>query len=333
MLQQLFRYSGRIGRRLVGVLVICLAGSLSLVDARDEPAPVIEAATQPGLSRAEGREMLERITRLERQLDSQALVDMLNNMDQLRQEIQRLLGQMEEQSHSLGELRKRQRDLYLDVDQRLRSVEETQAELAKAPLTPVPASAPVSAPVAAAASPATAASAAAAPAPPATVSAPATAPVTPGISAPVAAPAAAVTATPAATPPAQPDPQLERKHYEKAFTLLREGHYDQAVAALQAFLETFPNGRFADNAQYWLGEASYVQRRFADALVEFEKVVNNFPDSPKRADAMLKMGYTYQELGDVEKAMVTLSDVTRSFPDTTAAKLADRRLQAIKRQQ
>ena len=87
---------------------------------------------------------------------------------------------------------------------------------------------------------------------------------------------------------------------------------------------------FADNAQYWLGEANYVQRHFEVALSEFGKVVSEHPSSPKRADALLKMGYTYQELKQYDKARSSLNEVVMSYPNTTAASLAKKRLQDLK---
>ena len=138
-----------------------------------------------------------------------------------------------------------------------------------------------------------------------------------------------VTAAPAPAT-AEVDPQAEHDDYEHAFNLLKEGRYDLAVAAFKTFVQKYPNGRYTDNAQYWLGEANYVQRNFKAALAEFEKVVNNFPDSPKRPDALLKMGYTYQELGDNDKARLALNSVRMNYPDTTAARLASKRLQELK---
>jgi len=59
-------------------------------------------------------------------------------------------------------------------------------------------------------------------------------------------------------------------------------------------------------------------------------VVNNYPDSPKRPDALLKMGYTYQALGDTDKARLSLNSVLLNYPDSTAARLAQKRLQELK---
>ncbi|MDH5326352.1 MAG: tol-pal system protein YbgF [Gammaproteobacteria bacterium] len=122
---------------------------------------------------------------------------------------------------------------------------------------------------------------------------------------------------------------LEQEAYERAFELLKQGNYELAIASFKLFLETYPTAEYADNAQYWLGEANYVQRHYQVALEEFNKVLDNYPRSNKRADAMLKMGYTYVELGKNKRAKVILGNVVKHFPDTTAARLAGKRLQTL----
>lgn len=81
-----------------------------------------------------------RVSRMERQLESQALVDMVTRIDRLEQEVQLLRGQVEEQSHTIAELLQRQRDLYVDLDRRLSHVERGGA--GQTPQTIEPATAP-----------------------------------------------------------------------------------------------------------------------------------------------------------------------------------------------
>lgn len=63
--------------------------------------------------------MEERLTRLERLVNSQALVDMQLRLDQMQQEVQSLRGQVEDLGHQLEEVKAHQRDLYQDIDRRL----------------------------------------------------------------------------------------------------------------------------------------------------------------------------------------------------------------------
>lgn len=139
-----------------------------------------------------------------------------------------------------------------------------------------------------------------------------------------AAPAAGVQPSPAPV-----DSSAADAAYRDAFNLLKEGRYDVAISRFTAFLGKYPDSGYADNAQYWLGEANYVTRNFKQAITEFEKVMSGYPQSQKRADALLKIGYCQYELNDMAKAQESLSRVVKEFANTTAAKLADNRLRRM----
>lgn len=123
------------------------------------------------------------------------------------------------------------------------------------------------------------------------------------------------------SPPASDD-----KAYQAAFALLKDSLYDRAIAAFQKFLASYPDSQLADNAQYWLGEANYVNRSFPEAQAAFQKVVDKYPQSRKRPDALLKIGYCQYELNQWEAAKDTLSKVATQFTDTPAGRLARQRL-------
>ncbi len=290
-------------------IVVLVAGVLlSPVPVFAAPAPVIEASSQPGVPAGTVKALETRLARVERLLENRTLVDMALALESLQRESQQLLGQLEEQAYALESLKKRQRDLYLDVDRRLAQLEAAQAKVtAGAPLA-------ATAPMTGLTTP---------PLPPESGL------TAVGSVAASVAPAASVPASSTQDPVAGVDSHQEHDDYERAFNLLKEGRYELAVKAFKAFVQTYPKGRYTDNAQYWLGEANYVQRDFKTALIEFEQVVNNFPNSPKRPDALLKMGYTYQALGDNDKARLSLNSVRMNYPDTTAARLAGKRLQEL----
>jgi len=75
-----------------------------------------------------------------------------------------------------------------------------------------------------------------------------------------------------------------------------------------------------------------VTRQFGDALVEFEKVVAEFPRSQKIPDALLKIGFCNYELGQWTNARTALSRVTSEYTDKTAARLAEQRLAQMERE-
>lgn len=125
-------------------------------------------------------------------------------------------------------------------------------------------------------------------------------------------------------------PVREQEAYQLALTLLKDGKYAEAVQQFQILLISYPQGDYADNAQYWMGEAHYVMKDFKSAIVEFAKVIKKYPNSSKLADSHLKIGFSYYELEDWKNAKLSLETVLKQFPSTTAARLAERRLQQMK---
>jgi len=253
------------------------------------PAPVVDAAAQGPAMKA----MEQRITRLEARADNQGMIELIKRVDRLQVEVQRLVGDMEVLTHELKGLQKRQRDVNSDLDNRLRNLEQSLSSQSMSQSPGGSTSVPIT---------------------------PAT-----GI---VSGQGAGANSPQAADPLSEVDQNVARSAYERAFNMLKQGRYDLAISLFDAFLETYPNASYADNAQYWVGEANYAKRNFKEALAEFKKVIDLYPNSPKRADALLKMGYTYGELGDKRSALQTLNTIVKLFPDTTAARLAQKRIQS-----
>jgi tol-pal system protein YbgF len=118
----------------------------------------------------------------------------------------------------------------------------------------------------------------------------------------------------------------DKASYQTAFDLLKDSQYDRAITAFQSFLTTYPNSQLADNAQYWLGEAYYVNKSFPEALAAFQRVVDNYPQSRKLPDALLKIGYCDYELKQYSAARDALSQAATKFPDSPSGRLAQQRL-------
>lgn len=125
----------------------------------------------------------------------------------------------------------------------------------------------------------------------------------------------------------------EQDAYQAAFDRLMGGEYEAAVLQLEQFLERFPSGLYSANALYWLAEAKYATRDFSGALLNFKAVRERFPNSDKAGDALLKIGYSHFELGQMDLARTALNQVLAQFPGTTLARLAQDRLRRIEGRQ
>ena len=269
-------------KNLKAGVLMALVMAYSPILVAQSPAPVIKPQSTQ-----------ERLERLERRVKS--LTEIMLRIDRLQQEMRQLRGEMEVQAHALETLKKRQRDLYLDIDQRLNQ------QLSSGPT-----------------------------AGPETGSPPAVRPE-PGSAAPPAREPAGPSAQPLPSRPAPAaDSAGEEKAYQKAFNLLKQGRYEESISAFRQFLENYPAGDYADNAQYWLGEASYVSRDFDTALAEFDKVITLHPYSSKVPGAMLKTGFIYYEQQKWSQARKILTDLRGKYPTATESRLAKKRLDKMR---
>lgn len=136
------------------------------------------------------------------------------------------------------------------------------------------------------------------------------------------APASAPVITPERPPRGVPSADAAEHVYTAALTTFRSREYGQAVLDFLDFIAKFPRHLLAANAQYWIGEAYYVQRDYRQAMTEFRKIVEVYPTSPKAADALVKVGLCYTNLRDTARAKQTWQRVVTTYPSTEAAAIA-----------
>jgi len=118
--------------------------------------------------------------------------------------------------------------------------------------------------------------------------------------------------------------------YAAAYELFREAKYEKSREGFEAFLKQYPNTEFSDNAQFWIGECYYFEKKYEKAIIEYEKVTKNFPDGNKVPYALLKQGLSFQKLGDKASAKLLLQQVIKEFPNTSQARIARAKLLEIK---
>ena len=249
------------------------------------------------------RDLDERLKRIERLLGTESLLKLFDEVESLGTEVRELRGHLEVQSHTINQLKQHQRELYLDLDQRLQGIESDSPTQAADP----------------------------APQPDASAATPAVPTETTATS--QADPSPASTATPPTTQATTGvDPFAEQQAYRNAFDLLKSGRYEDAAVAFKQFAAEYPMGIYADNAQYWLGETYYITRQFEAAVEEFQRLLEVHPNSQKLTHALLKIGYAHDELGNKAEAERVLDDLIEHHPQSAAAGLARKRLVIIRRQ-
>jgi tol-pal system protein YbgF len=237
--------------------------------------------------------------------DPSVMANLVLQVQELQDEVRNLRGQLEEQSRELENLKRRQRDQYLDLDQRISDIRNAQ-------------------PVAQGASPSLSTTRPGPSQPPAQD--------VPEVRAPMESQSQVTgIGEPDIQSQSAPDSAAEEKAaYDRAFQALKELRYADAAEEFQSFLERYPNSEYADNAQYWLGESYYVTRNYDIALTAFQTLLDRYPESPKSPDALLKIGYTHYELEQWDSARAALTQVQETYPDSTLSRLAENRLRSMR---
>ena len=248
-------------------------------------------------------------------VDTNVVADLVSQVQELQDEVRVLRGQVEDQANQLETLRQRQRDQFLDLDQRISGQKPTTGSAA---------------PGAEGDTPVLAADDAADDELPGV--SPASAEDGPEVRPPMDTPSDTVALdTPGAESQLMPsNPADEKAAYDQAFQSLKDLRYADAAEGFQTFLARYPESEYADNAQYWLGESYYVTRNYDVSLEAFDDLLEKYPDSSKKPDALLKIGYAHYELKQWDQARAALEQVKEQYPDTTLARLADNRLRSMR---
>ncbi|HET9019357.1 MAG TPA: YbgF trimerization domain-containing protein, partial [Acetobacteraceae bacterium] len=144
-----------------------------------------------------------RVSRVERVMSNESLVQMAQQVDTLQAEVRDLRGRIDDLQNANRQLRQQQHDLYGDLNKRVTALEHGAA-------------------------------------PPGTGS------------------DSGANAEPGVT-------STEQTVYAQAFNALKAGSYSVAISGFQGFLKQYPASPLAPNAEYWLGQAHYVNQDYAAA--------------------------------------------------------------------
>lgn len=243
-----------------------------------------------------------RMLKVERVANNEALVKLSQKINAMQREIQQLRGENEQLTHELNTLKTRQREQFLDIDRRLQSGSGVMINNSGA-----------------------------------------TANTTDGVlldnNSVVQSSGVAnntnqqiATSNTAGSSVSTSVSNDAAQDYKRAFTLLKQGKYNDSITAFSGFLQVHSKSKYASNAQYWLAEANYVSKKYPQALAEFKKVIEIYPASSKVSDAKLKLGFTHYELGQYEESRVELTRLRAQFPNSSVASLAQQRLERMARE-
>lgn len=146
---------------------------------------------------------------------------------------------------------------------------------------------------------------------------------------------AELAARPTPAPPPAPEPAPREPAvrapaadalFQTALATFRAREHGQAVLEFLEFLARYPKHPLAASAQYWIGEAYFLQRDYRQALVEYQKVFEHPGADGVAPDALLRIGLCYERLREPGRAAETWERLVREHPSSEAAAEARRLL-------
>lgn len=139
-------------------------------------------------------------------------------------------------------------------------------------------------------------------------------------------PAQASAAAPAAAAGSSLTDQELYQSSKKAFD---SGNMDAARKGFETLLADFPKSQLADNAQYFIGETYYREKWYEKAILEYQKVIENYPAGNKVASALLKQAFSFLKIGETNNARLILKDLIARYPGTEEAGIAKKKLESL----
>lgn len=149
-----------------------------------------------------------------------------------------------------------------------------------------------------------------------TMQAPAAPPPTGGtVSSVGPAPTSSAVPGPSSAVPPIPSAQL----YQNAKRDMDGGNYDLALNEFADYLNYYRSTDLAPNAQFYIGQIHYTQKKFDVAVKDFDQVLEAFPINPKTPDAHYMKGRALVQLGQRNEAAKEFKTVLAQFPTSPAA--------------
>jgi tol-pal system protein YbgF len=127
----------------------------------------------------------------------------------------------------------------------------------------------------------------------------------------------------------EPAKDTEQEAYDFAKRLFDDGDNANARIQFENFINKFPDSPNADNARFWIADSYYAEKWFEKAILEYQKVLEGYPDSNKLAAARLKQGYAFAELGEKANARLILKELIKKHPKSNEAKYAQEKLKSL----
>jgi tol-pal system protein YbgF len=132
-------------------------------------------------------------------------------------------------------------------------------------------------------------------------------------------------------PPLQQAPQAPplQETFQAGVRDYNAARYGLAAGEFQDVLHYYPLDDLAGTAQFYLGEISYRQQNYTDAITAYNAVLEGFPGSPKAPAAQLRKGLALLQINKHEAGIQELRQLIKRHPQTPEAAQARSKLNGM----
>ena len=117
--------------------------------------------------------------------------------------------------------------------------------------------------------------------------------------------------------------------YDEAILLIRKGQLNEALRALNAFVQSNNDSDDSPLAYFWMGEINLTNGNLAVATQNYNTLIGLYPAHWKVPLAKFKLGTIYYKQGNKERAVVLFESIIREYPDSSAAKASAETLSSL----
>lgn len=117
--------------------------------------------------------------------------------------------------------------------------------------------------------------------------------------------------------------------YNMAYSDYRKGNFELAIDGFKMYREQFPESPLADNSLYWIGECYFSQKKYSEAIEQFNELLLYYPRGDKIPAAYLKKGISLMELRKKEESLIVFKLLISKYPLEEETKIAQQKIREL----
>lgn len=122
--------------------------------------------------------------------------------------------------------------------------------------------------------------------------------------------------------------QLDDKAlFDTGWQAFERYEYPAARESFGELVSRYPQSSLADDAQFYIADTYYNEKWFEKAILEYQLVIEKYPEGDKRPAAYFKQGLAFESIGDSTNAKVRYKELIQLYPESREAGIVADKLQ------